>query len=290
MNKGNVALGVSKFFIGPLFVMTTGLQAYSSELTPLVSKYNKAVLADKPVLFLSMRSPKSGFERDLSGHGNNGIYFPSDSHPHTVKMPNGDLAVVFNGTNQFVEVPSASNLSVPTTGVLTLEAWIRPGTLQFPQEEGSGYVHWMGKGTPGQQEYAMRIYSYTNSEMPPRPNRISGYAFNLIGGLGSGSYFQDAVVVGQWIHVTLIINTKATSSTYPTGYVKIYKNKILRQTQGLDQFNVIPGAGAAPFRIATRDLSSFFLGAIGKVAVYGYELTPEQITHHQAAMCNPSGC
>jgi hypothetical protein len=46
------------------------------------------------------------------------------------------------------------------------------------------------KGTDGKQEYAMRMYSYSNSEKPPRPNRISAYVFNLAGGKGAGAYFQ----------------------------------------------------------------------------------------------------
>jgi hypothetical protein len=33
-----------------------------------------------------------------------------------------------------------------------------------------------------------------------RPNRISGYRFNLTGGPGAGSYLQDPVTAGQWIH------------------------------------------------------------------------------------------
>ncbi|UOF02568.1 LamG domain-containing protein [Bdellovibrio reynosensis] len=287
MSQQNVFLLTTKTFIGAL-VFAVGLQAQSSQQSDRLSNYNKSVLADNPVMFLNMGSPRLGIEQDLSGNGNAGRYFPSVSRPRTVRMPNGEYAADFNGLDQYLEIRSAANLSVPTTGILTLEAWIRPRTLEFPKVEGSGYVYWMGKGMPNEHEYAMRMYSYTNAEN--RPNRISGYAFNLTGGLGSGAYFQDAVKVDQWLHVTLVINTKATSATYPTGYVKIYKNKRLRQTQGLHQFDVIPGAGSAPLRIATRSLNSFFLGAIGKVAVYDYELKPAQIVKHQDVMCKSGGC
>jgi hypothetical protein len=58
-------------------------------------------------------------------------------------------------------VPDADDLSITATGKLTLEAWMRPDVLEFPKQEGSGYVHWMGKGEAqgddGQQEYASRI-------------------------------------------------------------------------------------------------------------------------------------
>lgn len=76
---------------------------------------------------------------------------------------------------------------------------MRPDTLQFPRVQGSGYVYILGKGTAGKQEYALRMYSYSNSENPPRPSRVSAYVFNLAGGEGSGAYFQDPVRPGTWM-------------------------------------------------------------------------------------------
>src|SRR6185437_3422348 len=110
----------------------------------------------------------------------------------------------------------------------------------------------LGKGRPGQQEYAGRMYSLRNDANPPRPSRISGYAFNLDGGLGSGAYFQDKLKKGDWIHVTLVFGN----------LIKIYKGRTLRQTVPLSQFDVHPGFGDAPLRIGTRDGNSFFYGAV----------------------------
>jgi len=250
--------------------------------------YDQAVLADRPVLYLAMRSPQLGSEYDLTGNGNNGTYRSTDgAKPFAVTMPNGDTASRFNGLDQFLEVADADALSVPTTGVLTLEAWMRPDVLEFPKNEGSGYVHWMGKGqgtgVTGQQEYVARMYSLSNTE--ERQNRISGYAFNPEGGKGSGSYFQEPVTPGEWIHYALVINTRATSAKYPTGYVRIYKNGVLKDTTALNQFDVVPRNGTAPFQVGTRAAKSFFLGAIGKVAMYSYELTREQLGAHYNAMC-----
>jgi hypothetical protein len=47
---------------------------------------------------------------------------------------------------------------------------------------------------------------------------------------------------------------------------------------------VTPGSSNAPFRIATRDLESFFYGNIGMVAVYDSSLTPAQIRSTYRAM------
>jgi hypothetical protein len=146
----------------------------------------------------------------------------------------------------------------------------------------------MGKGDTNEQSWAARMYSYNNTE--GRFNRISGYAFNLTGGLGAGSYFQDSVTVGQWILYTLTINTVNVNSIYPTGYTKIFKNGIERGQNSLIGYGIVPQNSIAPMRIATRQLQSFFQGAIGKVAVFDYELNSNQIQIHYNCMITSTSC
>ena len=57
----------------------------------------------------------------------------------------------FDGLKDYVEIPDSEAFSVSTTGSLTVSAWIRPAALAFPSIEGTGYVHWMGKGDKGEQ-------------------------------------------------------------------------------------------------------------------------------------------
>ena len=245
--------------------------------------YDRRVLSLAPVLYLTLGHPSCGIEEDLSGHGHNGVYLPAGHRPSVVKLPNGDPAASFDGVRQYVQVTSASVLSVTHTGGLSLQAWIRPETLQFRHEHASGYVYLFGKGTPGKQEYALRMYSHFNAGFPIRPNRISAYVFNLRGGLGSGSYFQDIIMIRQWFMVTFVIDDRA-SSAWPHGYVAIYKNRALRGRVSLSQFHVRPRASNAPLRIATRDLESYFQGAIGKVAIYDYVLSDRDIAGTYRAM------
>jgi hypothetical protein len=252
---------------------------------PPHSAYDTIVLADHPVLFLSMgAAAPGGVEPDLSGFHHDGHYGPGGAVSPNAPMPNGDPARRLDGAGQYLEVASAPSLSVPTTGVLSIEAWIAPDVLQFVREEGSGYVYWLGKGERGAFEYAGRMYSLETAETPPRPNRISVYAFNPAGGLGSGSYFQDMIQPRQWIHVVAVINAKSMSPSAPSGSVTIFRDGVARKTTGLDQFNVVPVAGAAPLRIGTLNLHSFFAGSIGKVALYDYELSAQQILRHTQAM------
>lgn len=232
--------------------------------------YDQAVLDDHPIAYLPLKSPTQGSEKDETGNGRSGTYPGNQGTASIVTMPNQDFAVSFNGANQFVEIQDHDKLSIATTGMFTVEAWIRPDTLEFSNQEGS-----------------LRMYSYTNTETPPRPNRISGYAFNLAGGLGSGSYFQNTVVLGDWIQVAVVYNTVDVSATYPTGYVQIYKNGVLRDTTAMDQYSIVPANGTAPLRIGTRNSTSFFEGAIGKVALYDYPLSAARILEHHRIMTIP---
>lgn len=202
---------------------------------------------------------------------------------------------MFNGVDSYFEVPDNDDYEVIRTGILTIEAWVRPDVDNFSKVDISpegNYVHWMGKGTSsgsaGNQLWAARIY---NNEPSARSGRISGYVFNLSGGLGAGSYFDGPFSPGAWIHYTLVINTKDTSSPYPLGYTKLYKDgmQIVQTGKGDNLSNppkwtVIPGKGNAPTRFGTRNLTSFFQGAMGKVAFYDYELPASKVLDHNNYM------
>lgn len=243
------------------------------------SAYDTAVMADRPV----------GFWYDAAGHDLVGQRHATRvGAPGQRSMPNGDSAATFDGSRRYLEIADSDRWSPATTGRLTVEAWMRPSTLRFP----GCYVHWLGKGEPGQQEWTLRMYAQsTPCEDPQRPNRVSVYAFNLSGGLGTGAYFQgglDQVPVMQarvWVHVVGVINAVDRSAAYPNGYVRIYRNGRLVNTRDLSSTVPIAlGNGRAPLRIGTQDLDGFFRGAIGKVAVYDRELPSSKVLAHFQAM------
>jgi hypothetical protein len=142
-------------------------------------------------------------------------------------------------------------------------------------------VTWLGKGGPGENEYALRMYSLRNTE--DRGNRVSAYAFNPTGGKGSGSYFQDRLSAGEWIMVTAVYTTSSADGGYPANSVTIYRGPSRRQTTSLMEFEVRPQAGSAPLQIG-GDAGSYFEGAIGKVAVFDRELTATDIAAQYRAM------
>ncbi|HVS28132.1 MAG TPA: LamG domain-containing protein [Solirubrobacteraceae bacterium] len=178
----------------------------------------------------------------------------------------------FDGAANYVEAPDSTALSVDATGSLSVSVWMRPDALTFIHTEGSlpseQYVHWLGKGGKGQSEWVFRMYSVTNPP-GPRENRISFYVFNLTGGRGCGSYFQDPVQTGRWIHVVGVVDGMAQTTS-------IYKNGVLRNTNSYAGI-ITPRHGAAPLRLGTQDLASFSQGALAQVDVWNRVLTANEI-------------
>jgi hypothetical protein len=277
--------------------------ARSSASTPSSSVYDAAVLADHPVAFWGMNH-SGGTEPDLTGHGHNGTYH--GGAPPLTTMLNGDRAVDFNGSSEYMSVASSPAFSIPTTRQLTWEGWIRPDVLNWTtasDPNGYGYIDWMGKcqNYSPSCEWQARMYSSTNSQN--RCNRLSAYAFNPTAGLGSGADWQpncNLLQAGQWLLVVGEYQTVSTPSAcrgaYP-GTINIWVNGVKWNpayhypTGCMSQYKVKPKAGSSPVDIGTMALDTWFPGAVGKVAIYGYLLTQAQIDAHFKAMtgAQPSG-
>jgi len=183
-------------------------------------------------------------------------------------MTNGNSYLSFDGTQTYIEIPTHPDFSVATTGELTVSAWIRPETLTFDKTEGlhgSRYIHWLGKGERGQLEWTFRMYSQDTGD--GRGNRISFYVFNPEGGEGIGSYFQDDLQAGQWMH---IVGAADSQWTY------MYRDGVRRDSD-MYAGKIIPTAGNAPLRIGTRDFHSFFQGEIREVRIWNRRLSDAEI-------------
>jgi hypothetical protein len=179
--------------------------------------------------------------------------------------------LTFNGINSYVEIPSNPDLSLSNAG-LTIAVWMRPDSLTFSKTEGSlasqQYVHWLGKGQSAQQEFTFRMYSLTHPG--PRQNRISFYAFKLDGGRGCGSYFQDPIQPGQWLQVVGVVDQSVSR-------VSIYKNGQFRHSDSYASLTPAPQPGSAPLRIGSKDLNSYFQGAIGPIWIWNRPLTASEV-------------
>lgn len=253
--------------------------------------YDAAVLADHPVAYFAMSGTST--ESDLSGHGHVGRY--EGGAPDAATLPNGDRAADFDGDGQYLTIPSHESFSIPTTGVLTWEAWIRPDTLEHPNDSG-GYVDWLGKC----EEYAPtcewegRMYR----ESSERCSRMSAYAFNPGADLGSGAFWQadcGTIEAGSWYHIvgqyTLLDQPDGCDNAdqYP-GAIEIWVNGVNwnqsshGQTGCMSQYDVAPEANDSAVNVGTMARDTWFSGAVGKVAIYDVLLDAEQIARHYEVM------
>jgi hypothetical protein len=182
----------------------------------------------------------------------------------------GSSAYAFNGTDAYIEIPDHHAFSLPTTKQLSISVWMRPGTLIFPNAEGTGYVHWLGKGVTTQHEWTFRMYSADNTE--DRANRTSFYLFNLSGGEGAGSYVQEPVTPGTWYHYVTVADMRTDTITW-------YKNGVRKDQDPFmkSQYQIHPQGGTAPVRAGTRDFASFFKGAIDNIHIYNRALSVAEV-------------
>lgn len=271
--------------------------ALNSPSQAATATYDSVVLADRPVAFYAGSS--GTIDASPYGRHASGVYGGTAS---TVLLPNGQRARTYNGTSQYLSVPSSPAFSVPTTKRLTWEAWIRPSTLQFPVSP-KGYVAFMGKCASYSPscEWEARTYNLVNSQN--RASRISAYIFKPTAGLGSAADWQPAagtIRAYRWIHVVAQYQTVTTPSVcnpaYP-GTINIWVDGIKQNfakhapTGCMSQYSVIPKAGTSPLLIGTMAKGDFFAGAIGKVAIYNRLLTQTEINEHFTAMTGrtPSG-
>jgi Concanavalin A-like lectin/glucanases superfamily len=186
----------------------------------------------------------------------------------------------YDGIDNYTETASDAAFSLSGKG-LTVAVWMRPDALVFPKREGSKanekYVHWLGKGEPGNREWVFRMYSL--KPPGPRQNRISFYVFNPAGNRGCGSYFQDPLRAGEWIEVVGVANALNKTTA-------IYKNGGLRHTDSYTTLTPVPGS--APLRFGTREFNSFFKGAIGPVLIWDRPLTAGEVKALHASSVVPT--
>lgn len=198
---------------------------------------------------------------------NHGVSFSTD------RFGKENSALYFDGDSSYLEIPDNDAFSINTTGALTISVWVSPEVLNFKLAEKGGYIHWMGKGIPKEHEWTFRMYNKDlTSEQENRPNRMSAYAFNLEGGLGSGSYVQEPLEPNEWIHFVARYDISSNSITLFKNGEKKDQDDLYDTTYGVQVQN-----GNAPVRLGTRSLWSFFQGRIDDLRFYNKALTDDEI-------------
>lgn len=249
-----------------------------------VSDYERAVLGSEPLAYWRLGEAKGPRVIDKANNGHDGILYGTPSLQQLgAIMGDPDTAVKLDGKKSFIEIPSHPDFSQCTSRQgLTIEVWFRPDLLEFDGETHDPYIHWLAKGCPQHQEWALRFYS-ASSEY--RSNRISAYISNPTGGEGVGAFFQDKLIAGEWIHIVACFDPGNADT--PWAGVSIYRdgNRRLGPPHKTTLYNnsplrIMPERGSAPLRLGTRDLKHFLVGALDEVAIYPRLLTENEIRNH----------
>src|SRR5262245_10438233 len=123
--------------------------------------YHQAVLAAHPVAYWRLgERPGAPTAADATPHKHDGRYHrrPLLGQPGALARDR-DTAMGLDGpkSKAYVEVPAAKAFSVATSGRgLSVELWLRPDALDFTgenQDPKNAYIHWLGKGEPGEFEW-----------------------------------------------------------------------------------------------------------------------------------------
>jgi hypothetical protein len=288
MDDHNLAKGVMLVALS-VTGMTTLRGAPINAAPPLVKSddYRLVVLNDGPVGYWRLGETNDASPAaDETGNHRDGKYV---NHPKFVSpgalAGDANGAIVLDG-KAYVEIPDDAAFSQPTSGKgLTVEVWMRPDRFDFPGvASDKEYIHWLGKGENGKQEWGFRLY---NQDHPKFPKYVSAYIWNLGGGEGAGAHLLGPLNAGQWVHIVGCFEP-GNSATRPAAGVRSYKNGQFQQGppdattlyKHPPRWQVDPADGDAPLRIGLRDGDQSLLGAIDEVAIYPRVLTAAEIERH----------
>ncbi|MCI0682547.1 MAG: Ig-like domain-containing protein [Gemmataceae bacterium] len=202
------------------------------------------------VLALSFNASSGATATDTSGLGNNGTVSGA-TWSTTGKYGN---ALSFDGTNDLVTVPDAASLDL-TTG-MTLEAWVRPTTI-------NGWETVILKEAPGELAYA--LYADNNGNDSGGPRRPAGWIRQ--GSTSYGTAGTAQLAVNTWTHL---------ASTYDGAALRLFVNGVQVSSLARSGSMLVTGN---PLRVGGNNVwSEWFNGLIDEVRVYNRALTAAEIT------------
>lgn len=194
--------------------------------------------------------------KDLSGYGSNGTLTNGPTFSNT----NGG-AIVFDGINDYVSVPSVSSLKNTTN--LSLEGWVLIGSAM------NYYGGIIGKGiSDTQEEYCLLVHS------------VNSKIYMDVG--NSGGPYTDAtysVSLNTWYHIIGTHERIAGSST-----LKIYVNGSLLSSTTINPTNTV-NDNATNVSVGSRydGGTSVWNGKIAVAKVYTRTLTATEVLQNYNA-------
>ena len=198
---------------------------------------------------------------DLSGNSNNGTL----TNGPTFDSGNGG-SIVFDGTNDYVRVPSAQSF-IPTTN-MTIEAW------QYMEGRDSTIL----MVTDGSGANEVLLYNGWASLL----NNKFGVAFNSPSGISTWLVSNTTPPLNAWTHIcvtkngttiSLYFNAVFDNSNTQSGDVSVGANSPLLIGVDADSGN-------------EGNLGNYFEGNLSNIKIYNRALTASEITQNYNALKN----
>ncbi len=193
---------------------------------------------------------------DTSGYGNNGTIsgalFATDTPYSIVGSGTGKYSLNFDGTDDYVSVPSSTILS-PTTA-LSVEAWAKTDSLP-----GAGIYPSLARK---ENEYSLRLNSSAEGNYFAFFVRLAGVWEPRAQGI--------VPTVGAWYHLV---------GTWDGTTIKLYVNGVIVDSES-HSGAITPTSNALQF--GTYGGGNYWDGPIDDVRIYSVALTASEIQKHYA--------
>ncbi len=272
-----VILIISLVFVVLFYKSFTGFATYSDRYTPncnfsseqqLNITHDEGLVAYFRFNNYSFLNEKDDFICDISGKNHTGIIY--NATLNSTGGVFGDGAFEFDGLGDYIEIADSDDFSPNYTGNrFSVSFWVKFDDTSFIGEGTyDDYKNYLGKSTWG-EGYEWEFRQYNSSNIENRGNRLSFYAFNITGGLGSGNYVQENITLGEWIYLVGTINGTHTA---------IYKNGVFKGTSPLSNYGIHLENGNSSLRIGTTDFTTFLNGSIDEFRVYNRTLNSSEIS------------
>lgn len=213
--------------------------------------------------------PGSTIWNDVSGNRNSG----SLVNGPTFDSANGG-SIVFDGTNDYVDVVRSSIYQFSNTSAFSLSAWINVTS--------SGDFNAIVSYALGSGDFRGYYLSLISSaSIPPIGNRARSFVFDYYDGTNFRGIMGDdnSITFGSWIMIT------ATSETNSVNGMKVYQNGSLVSyiNRGVATPNSINYTGL-PLRIGSRENIAFLKGNVSNVQIYNRALSQQEILQNYEAL------
>jgi hypothetical protein len=173
----------------------------------------------------------------------------------------------FNGTNNWVQVPDANELSPHTgnSGELTLEAWVYFERVpKYDTATGQGNRAIAVKGNASNWEYGL----YITTNMIP----VFG-SWQLNGNGYASAAPTNAITTNQWYHLAGVLRKGQSARLYLNGLLVAENTAFSGDTAN----------GTSPFYIGRRGDGQWFDGLVDEVTLYGRALNAAEVAAVYAA-------